>query len=103
MPLRLIAILGPSENVMRVHEELPIQMRGAKRNINDAVTALNGASDKFNTVGPPRLFPVGVVAGIPGLKLEIEGGPGCSSRITSTDRSVQLTRGMQLIFVVESP
>jgi hypothetical protein len=103
MPLRLIAILGPTEDVMRVHEELPIQMRGAKRNIKDAVNALNGSSDKFNKEGPPGLFPVGVVIGIPGLKLEIEGGPGCSSRITSTNRRVQLMRGVQLIFVVESP
>jgi hypothetical protein len=102
MPLRLIALLGPSENVIRVHEELPIQMRAAKRNINDAVTALNGSPDKFNTEGPPRIFRPGAVIGIPMMKLEVEGGPGCSARISSTNRSVHLDRGMELIFVVES-
>jgi len=102
MPLRLIALLGPSENVMRIHEEIPLEMRAAKRNINDAVKVEGTALDKFSLDRPPRTLQPGTVMGIPKLKLEVEGGPGCSARISSTDRSVLLTRGMEFIFVVES-
>jgi hypothetical protein len=101
MPLRLVALLGPSENVIRIHEELPLQMRAAHRNINDAVTALNGSADKLNKGDTQRTFQPGDVIGIPGMKLEIEGGPGCSSRISSEKRSVQLDREAELILVVE--
>jgi hypothetical protein len=102
MPLRLIALLGPSENVLRVHEELPIMMRGSSRKISVAVKAEGTGTDKFNLDAPPPTVQLGAVMGIPNVKLEIKGGPGCSSRITSTDRSVQLTREMELIFLVES-
>jgi hypothetical protein len=42
------------------------------------------------------------VIGIPAMKLEVEGGPGCSARIASTNHSVHLDRGTELILVVES-
>ncbi|MGD0293246.1 MAG: hypothetical protein ABSB30_05270 [Terracidiphilus sp.] len=101
MPLRLIALVGPSEDAVRIHEELPIALRGSNRNVHDAVKAMGGSGDKLNTGGLPLIFRPGIVIGIPALKLEVEGGPGCSSRISSTNRNVQLDRGTILILVVE--
>jgi hypothetical protein len=102
MPMRLIAIVGPLEGALRIHEELPVTLRGAQRNINDPVKAMAGSRDKYNTEVPPRIFRPGSVIGIPTMKLEVEGGPGCSARISSTNHSVLLDRGTELIMVVES-
>jgi hypothetical protein len=102
MPLRLIAMVGPSEGALRVHEELPVLMKGSNRNINDPVKAMSGSRDKYDTEGTPRIFRPGIVIGIPMIKLEVEGGPGCSARISSTNHSVRLDRGTELILVVES-
>jgi hypothetical protein len=37
---------------------------------------------------------------LPNLKLEPEGGPGCSSRISSSDRNVELQTGVELILMM---
>jgi len=37
---------------------------------------------------------------MPHLKLEPQGGPGCSARITSTDRTLRLGVGSQLILTM---
>jgi hypothetical protein len=34
------------------------------------------------------------------VKLEPQGGPGCSAKITSTERSIQLGTGAELLLVV---
>jgi hypothetical protein len=102
MPLRLIAMVGPLEGALRIHEELPVTLRGSHRNINDPVKVMDGSKDKFDTEVPPRIFRPGTVIGIPTMKLEVEGGPGCSARISSTNHNVHLDRGTELILVVES-
>jgi hypothetical protein len=45
----------------------------------------------------------GTVIGMPMLKLEPEGGPGCSARISSTNRSVELGTGVELILGAYGP
>jgi hypothetical protein len=102
MPLRLIAIVGPLEDALRIHEELPVTLRGSQRNINDPVKVMAGSKDKYDTEAPPRIFRPGAVIGIPMMNLEVEGGPGCSARISSANHSVHLDRGTELILVVES-
>ena len=102
MPLRLVGMVAPPGQLRRAHEALPLALKGASRNINDAVTATNFADNVLNPGGTPHTVQVGVVAGLPKIKLEITGGPGCSSRILSTDHSVQLDRGTELILIVQS-
>jgi hypothetical protein len=101
MPMRLIALMRSSDESTRLHDEVPLEMKGAARNITSAKAAFNG-TDILNPGGPARTVRPGIVIGLPKMKLEVEGGPGCSARISSTDRSVQLGLGAELILVVQS-
>jgi hypothetical protein len=55
---------------------------------------------ELNPGGPPHTVRPGIVVGIPKVKLEPQGGPGCSARMISTERSVQLGTGAELLLVV---
>ena len=102
MPLRLIGLVGPAEMSESMHDEVPTGLKGAQRNTPAAVLATVFRDDRLNPGGAPQTVHVGVVLGLPKVKLDYEGGPGCSARITSTDRSVQLQPGSELILVVQS-
>jgi len=43
----------------------------------------------------------GIVVHMPKLKLEIAGGPGCSARFSSTNRSIQLEPGSELLLIYQ--
>ena len=101
MPMRLIALMRSSDESTRLHDEVPLEMKGAARNITSVKAAFNG-TDVLNPGGPARTVRPGIVIGLPKMNLEVEGGPGCSARISSTDRSVQLGLGAELILVVQS-
>ena len=102
MPLRLIGLIGPEEMSERMHDIVPTGLKGSQRNSPSAVLATVFRDDKLNPGGPPRTIHVGVVLGLPKLQLDYAGGPECSAQITSTDRSVQLEPGTELILVVQS-
>jgi hypothetical protein len=101
MPLRLIAVVGPDASA-KVHDAMPAGLHGESRNTAATGKAINFVDDSLNPGGPPHTVHVGIVVGLPKLKLDYTGGPGCSSRITSTDRSVQLEPGSEFILVVQS-
>jgi hypothetical protein len=102
MPLRLIGLVGPAEISERMHDEVPNGLKGSQRSAPTAVLATLDRDDRLNPGGAPQTVHVGVVLGLPKVKLDYEGGPGCSSRLTSTDRSVQLQPGSELILIVQS-
>jgi hypothetical protein len=52
----------------------------------------------MNPGGPPHTIHPGFVAGIPKLKLQPLGGPGCSTKLVSTQSSLRLGPGTELIF-----
>jgi hypothetical protein len=56
--------------------------------------------EELNPGGPPHTIHPGIVVNIPKVKLEPEGGPGCSARLTSTSRSVELGPGSQLLLTM---
>lgn len=102
MPLRLIGLVGPEEMSERMHDQVPTGMKSSQRNMPAAVLATLDRDDKLNPGGAPHTVHVGVVIGLPKVKLDYKGGPGCSARISSTDRGVQLETGSELLFVVQS-
>jgi len=102
MPLWLIGILGPQDQQSKAHDAVPLGLHGQARSISAAVAATSNVDDSLNPGGPPKTVHPGIVIGLPGSKLEIQGGPGCSTRISSTRSSVQLFTGSELIFVVQS-
>jgi hypothetical protein len=55
---------------------------------------------QLNPGGAPHTVKPGVVLGYKNLKLEPQGGPQCSARMTSTDKNIQLTQGAVLLLAV---
>jgi hypothetical protein len=102
MPLRLIGLVAPPDQLKRAHEDLPIIMRGGNRKINDAAKAESFTDNVLNPGGTPNTVQPGVIVGLPRVKLDITGGPGCSARITTPDHNLQLMRDSELILVVQS-
>jgi predicted negative regulator of RcsB-dependent stress response len=107
LPLRLIGLVAPPDESQRLHDTMPTELAGGARQIggsrggSDTVTGTNGRDDNLNPGGPPKTVHPGIVVRMPKVKLEPEGGPGCSARISSSDRSVQLAPGAELILTVE--
>lgn len=101
--LTLIGLVASPDQFVGLHSALPTEVGlGGGRNISAA--AADSASDfdeiNLNPGGAPHTVHPGIVAGMPHLKLEPQGGPGCSARITSTDRTLRLGVGSQLILTM---
>jgi hypothetical protein len=98
MALRLIGLRGANDRSTTQMEQLP--MGGNSAHLTDHnVPKGQTLDDRFNPGGPPDTVRPGIVVGLPNMKLEVEGGPGCSARISTTDRSVMLLSGSVLILV----
>ncbi|MGA8090531.1 MAG: hypothetical protein WCA10_24865 [Terracidiphilus sp.] len=101
LPLRLIGLVAPRDQSSMLHDALPTQVAGGARSISSPVSGSTGRDDDLSPGGPPRTVHPGIVVRMPKVKLEPEGGPGCSARISSSDRSVQLGPGTEVILTVE--
>jgi len=106
LALHLIGLVGPPDQSRKMHGEIPVEVAGGvqqvggSRNGQDAVSELGGMDEELNPGGPPHTIHPGIVVNIPKVKLEPEGGPGCSARLTSTSRSVELGPGSQLLLTM---
>ena len=109
LTLRLIGLVGPPDESRRMHNEIAVEVAGGVRQIggsrtgNDATNGLNGLDENLSPSGAPHTVHPGIVVNMPTVKLEPEGGPRCSARITSTNRSVQLGAGSELILTMSAP
>ncbi len=102
MPLRLIGLMAPPDTSARMHDEVPVGLKGGTRNAATTAMVTNEADYQLNPSGAPNTVHPGVVVGLPKMNLEVSGGPGCSARISSIEKSVQLEPGSVLILVVQS-
>jgi hypothetical protein len=84
-----------------LHDALPTQVAGGARQISGTIGGSTGRDDNLSPGGPPHTVHPGIVVRMPKVKLEPEGGPGCSARFSSSERSVQLAPGAELILTVE--
>jgi len=98
--LRIIAIIGPPGESHRMHNDMPTEVTGKGRQIDDAVAGTNALDMDLNPGGPPHTVHPGIVVDAPKLKLEPTAGPGCSDKISSTENRVQLGPGSELILAV---
>ena len=107
--LHLIGMVAPPDESRRMHSEIPVEVAGGALQIggsrggNDATTALNGLDENLTPGSAPHTVHPGIVVNMPAVKLEPEGGPGCSAKITSTSRSVSLGAGTELILMMYAP
>lgn len=102
LPLRVIGLMGPPDVSERMHDEVPTVMQGSSRNTVATVLTSSGGDEKLNPGGLANTVHPGIVIGKPKVKLEPQGGPGCSARFSSTNRSVQLETGSELILISPS-
>jgi tetratricopeptide (TPR) repeat protein len=103
LSLNLIGVVAAPDEYIGLHSALPNQVSGGGRSISDAAAMTGFPEDhNLNPGGPPETIHVGIVAGIPNLKLEPQGGPACSASITSTEHSVHLGIGAQLILTMQT-
>ena len=103
LPLRLIGVVGPPEESDKLHDALPAEVAGAGRQIGDVVAGSGAVDENLNPGGPPHTIHPGIVVRLPETKLDPQGGPGCSAKITSSKRSIQLGPGSELILGLVVP
>lgn len=100
LAFRVIGYIAPPDSFDGLHSVMPSEVHGA-RDISGAVSDLGSGADarelNLNPGGPPKTVHPGIVAGNPKMKLEPLAGPGCSTKITSTDRSVRFGVGAELL------
>ena len=98
MKFVLIGVLAPPDQLRSMHNALPTEVNGSGRQISDAAGSSPDA--QLNPGGAPHTVKPGVVLGFKNLKLEPQGGPQCSGRLTSTDKNIQLAQGAILLLAV---
>ena len=103
LALHLIALLPPPDvGRNSLHGSLPSEVSGGVRDIGIIAAETTGYDALLSSGGKPHTVHPGVVVGMPQVKLEPLGGPGCSAMITSPRRSVQLGTGAELILALST-
>ncbi|HEX4320129.1 MAG TPA: hypothetical protein VHZ52_04455 [Acidobacteriaceae bacterium] len=101
LALRVIGFVAPPDAFKGLHTVMPGEVAGGGRASINAVAAMGGTADgteiNLNPGGAPKTVHPGIVAGNPKLKLEPLAGPGCSTKITSTERSIHFGTGAELL------
>ncbi len=100
MKLYLIGVVAPPDDAHNMHDSVPTEVRGGSRQINDAVWGTDGMDARLNPGGSPHTVHPGIVVGIRNLKLEPQGGPECSAKMTSTNRNIELAPDTVLLLAV---
>jgi len=100
LKLRVIAIIGPPDQLRRMHEDLPSEVAGGARQMAQAVYGTGEFDEELNPGGPPHTIHPGIVVGIKNLKLEPTAGPSCSDKISTEGNRLQLASGSELILAM---
>lgn len=98
--LRVVAVLAPIDELNRMHDDAPTKIAGGGRKMADNVDATGGLDAKLNPGGTPHTVRPGTALGLPKIKLATQGGPECSAKLTSTDKSVQLEQDATFLLVI---
>ena len=98
--LRVIAVVGPPGQKRNMHEDMPAEVAGGVRHIDNTFADTNGLDLELNPGGAPHSVRPGIVVGVPNLKLEPTAGPECSDKLTSTSSKIQLGPGSELILAM---
>jgi hypothetical protein len=98
MKFVLIGVVAPPDQLRSMHNSVPTEVAGSGRQISDAAASAPDA--QLNPGGTPHTIKPGVALGFKNLKLEPQGGPQCSARMTSIDKNIQLAPGAILLLAV---
>lgn len=98
MKMFLIGMIAPPEfNGDSSHDAMPSEVHGGSRDISQMASDTFGYDERLNPGGPRNTVKPGAVVGFKHVKLEPQGGPQCSARISSTDKNIELPPGTILI------
>jgi hypothetical protein len=97
--LLVVGVLAPPDQLKNSHDAMPTELQGSARQISDAAANTDGYDAKRNPGSAHGVHP-GVVFGYKNLKLEPQGGPQCSAKMTSTERNIELAPGAILLLAV---
>ena len=98
--LRLLGVVAAPDASDHFHNAMPAEVEPGKgREISSTAAAIGSfvLDMNLNPGGPPKTIHPGIVVGLPKIKLEPQGGPGCSAMLTSTDRSLRIGTGVTLL------
>ena len=98
-PLKLlvVGVMAPPDELKNSRDAMPTEIQGGGRQVSDAASNTN---PKLNPGGSSHGIHPGIVLGFKNLKLEPQGGPQCSAKMTSTERNIELAPGAILLMVV---
>jgi hypothetical protein len=102
MKLFLIGVIAPPEESGSLHDSVPTEVHGGARQVSETVAGTNAYDARLNPGGAANTVKPGAVVGFKNLKLEPQGGPECSARMSSTNRSIELGPGTTLILAPNS-
>ncbi len=104
LKLAVIAVLTPKDDRQEhLHDMTPVEVSGGGRNIIDAVNADNGTDLGLNENEKPKTVHAGLVFGTTTMKLDPNGGPGCTDLITSSGHSVRIGSRSEIILTMMAP
>lgn len=92
MKLVLVGLIAAPEGGDNLHSAVPTEVGGSARQISDSVAGTSGYDANLSAALPSWVQP-GYMAGFRTIRLEPQGGPGCSARLVSTERSIILPPG----------
>ena len=98
--LFLVGVVGMADAGTQEHDAMPVEVSGGGRQIQSVVNGTFGRDDALNPGGLPNTLRPGILVRVPKATLEPTGGPGCSARITTTQRSFTLGPGAEMLFLV---
>jgi hypothetical protein len=96
----LIAVVAPADQSTESHNDVPTEVAGGGRRVSDTAASTAGFDARLNPGGTPNTVKPGIVVGYPKIKLEPSAGPGCSAKLTSTDKTVHLGTGTEMIMTL---
>lgn len=103
LSLRIIGLVGANDDRKALHDAVPTEVSGGSRQISTTAAVMGDAADQnLNPGGPPHTVHLGIVSGLHGIEMTPEGGPQCSTLLTSTDHSVHLGNGSEFILTMQS-
>lgn len=100
MKLMVVGVMAPPDQLKNSHDAMPTELQGSARQISDTAANTNGYDAKLNPGGSAHAIHPGVVFGYKNMKLEPQGGPQCSAKMTSTERNIELAPGAILLLAV---
>lgn len=104
LALRVIGVVAAPGSFVGLQSAVPSEVRGGARDVSatGGIVASFALTVNLNPEGPPHTVHPGIVLGMPGVALTPAGGPGCSDILRSSDHSVRISEGAELILTRES-